>query len=131
MRSGFLCSHTMHFILCFEKMLLIQITKRTDRAGVLRCVRADGSATWQKQDRHAAFFVRHDLTHFAVESVLGARQGFYGVTWTAEEFNQYVTGPARRLTEAELHAIRERRGELFSQWAAVPAGGTLELRFES
>ena len=40
---------------------------------MLRCVRADGSATWQKQtDRHAAYFALHDLTHFAVETELGS-----------------------------------------------------------
>jgi hypothetical protein len=60
-------------------MLTVQITKRTDGGSVLRCVRADGSVTWQKQDRHAAFFAIHDLTHFAVESVLGFRNGFFGL----------------------------------------------------
>jgi len=61
-------------------MLSIQITKRSDGGGVLRCVRADGSVTWQKQTaRHAAFFALHDLTHFAVETTLGYRQGFFGL----------------------------------------------------
>jgi hypothetical protein len=47
---------------------------------VLRCLRADGSVTWQRQDaRHAAFFALHDLRHFAVETVLGFRRGFYGL----------------------------------------------------
>lgn len=60
-------------------MLRIQITKRADGSGLLRCVRADGSSTWQRQDRHAGFFALHDLTHFAVESGLGFRRGFYGL----------------------------------------------------
>jgi hypothetical protein len=67
----------------------VQITKRADGAGVLRCVRADGSATWQKQtDRHAAFFALHDLTHFAVETTLGYRRGFFGLIsegWDIED----------------------------------------------
>ena len=70
-------------------MLLIQITKRVDGSSVLRCVRSDGSVTWQKQDsKHAAFFAYHDLTHFAVESVLGYRQGFFGLIaqgWEIED----------------------------------------------
>ncbi|HEY4362765.1 MAG TPA: hypothetical protein VGN17_17480 [Bryobacteraceae bacterium] len=70
-------------------MLTIQITKRAHGAGVLRCTRADGSVTWQKQtDRHAAFFALHDLTHYAVETVLGFRQGFYGLLdtgWDIED----------------------------------------------
>jgi len=61
-------------------VLKIQITKRTDGGGVLRCTRADGSVTWQKQNqRHAAHFSLHDLTHFAVESTLGFKRGFYGL----------------------------------------------------
>jgi hypothetical protein len=67
----------------------VQITKRPDGAGVLRCVRADGSVTWQKQtDRHAAFFALHDLTHFAVETTLGYRRGFFGLVaegWDIED----------------------------------------------
>jgi hypothetical protein len=67
----------------------VQITERADGAGVLRCVRADGSATWQKQtDRHAAFFALHDLTHFAVETTLGYRRGFFGLIsegWDIED----------------------------------------------
>lgn len=163
----------MHFILCFEGMLLVQITKRADGAGVLRCVRADGSATWQKQSqRHAAFFALHDLTHLAVESTLGIRRGFYGliaegweiddttgksprgplppeagetefivgwldteraggVIWSADDFNRSAAAHSRRLTEADLRAIRARRSQLFSQWNALPPGATLELRFET
>src|ERR1700694_1448231 len=69
-------------------MLRIQITRRPDGNGVLRCVRADGSVTWQKQERHAAFFALHDLTHFAIESTLGFRRGFYGLIaegWDVED----------------------------------------------
>jgi hypothetical protein len=69
-------------------MLRIQLTRRTDGGGVLRCVRADGSITWQKQGRHAAFFALHDLTHFAVEATLGFRRGFFGLIaegWDIED----------------------------------------------
>jgi hypothetical protein len=60
--------------------LRVQITKRTDGGAVLKCIRADGSETWQKQQGHqAAFFPLHDLTHFAVESELGIRDAFYGL----------------------------------------------------
>jgi len=37
--------------------------------------------------------------------------------------------PVRELGDDELNAIRDRRRELFSLWAAVPPGGTLELDF--
>lgn len=69
--------------------LRIEITKRTDGGAVLRCTRADGSATWQPHHRRqAAFFPLHDLTHYAVESELGFRSGFYGLVadgWGIED----------------------------------------------
>ena len=75
-------------IISFRRVLKIQITKRGDGSGLLKCVRADGSVAWQKQERHAVFFALHDLTHFAVESTLGFRRGFYGLIaegWEVED----------------------------------------------
>lgn len=68
--------------------MLIQIVKRADGGGVLRCVRDDGSVTWQKQGRHAPFFALHDLTHYAVETTLGFERGFFGLVaegWDVED----------------------------------------------
>jgi hypothetical protein len=60
--------------------LLVQLSKRPDGGAVLRCARADGSVTWQRQEGpRALFFPFHDLTHFGVETTLGFRQGFYGL----------------------------------------------------
>src|SRR5215471_12174607 len=59
--------------------LNIQFTKRTDGAVILRCVRRDGSATWQRHEKHATFFSYHDLSHFAVETTLKLDSGFYGL----------------------------------------------------
>lgn len=60
-------------------MLNIDISKDADGSIAMRCTRADGSVTWQKQTRHAAHFVLHDLTHYAVETTLGYRRGFFGL----------------------------------------------------
>jgi hypothetical protein len=69
--------------------LRVQLSKHADGGAVLRCVRRDGSATWQRHDGpRAAFFPFHDLTHLAVESVLGFRQGFFGLLangWNLED----------------------------------------------
>jgi len=59
--------------------LRIQFTKRADGSVILRCTRKDSSVTWQRHDKHAVFFGLHDLSHFAVETVLGLGQGFYGL----------------------------------------------------
>ena len=89
-------------------MLSIQITKRTDGSGVLRCVRADGSMTWQKQkSRHAAFFALHDLTHFAVESALEFRRGFYGLIADGWEIDD-TTGKGTRVKFEVKNGVKHR-----------------------
>jgi hypothetical protein len=69
--------------------VIIEFAKRKDGNTVLRCVRDDGSSTWQRnENQQARFFPLHDLTHFAVESELGFRQGFFGLIaagWKIEE----------------------------------------------
>ena len=69
--------------------LQIEISKRGDGAGVLACLRHDGSRTWQKQTvRAAAHFAHHDLTHYAVETTLGYQRGFFGLIaegWEIED----------------------------------------------
>ena len=68
--------------------LKIEITKQPDGIGLLRCTRADGSITWQKQTKHAGHFASHDLTHYAVETCLSYRQGFFGLIaagWDVED----------------------------------------------
>jgi hypothetical protein len=60
--------------------LRVLFTKRTDGGAVLRCVRRDGSETWQKHEgARARFFPFHDLTHLAVETELAFARGFYGL----------------------------------------------------
>ena len=70
--------------------LSIRIKKHADGSAALTCTRADGTVTWQRQQgAQAAFFPRHDLTHFAVETVLGHARGFYGLVasgWDLTDF---------------------------------------------
>src|SRR5215475_5348681 len=70
--------------------LTITFTKRRDGSVVTRFERADGTATWQRKDGpQARFFAAHDLTHYAVETTLGYRRGFYGLI--AEGYNLHDT----------------------------------------
>ena len=70
--------------------LVIRIKKNADGRSSLSCTRPDGTTTWQSmKNAQAAFFPRHDLTHYAVETVLGHRQGFYGLVaegWDLADF---------------------------------------------
>lgn len=81
--------------------LLIRIKKKNDGSAALTCTRADGSVTWQRQDgRLGVFFPFHDLTHYAVETVLVFRRGFYGLLaegWDLSSFGE--PGTKSRLPE--------------------------------
>jgi hypothetical protein len=64
--------------------------KGKDGRTALSCIRADGTTTWQRQQGgQAAFFPRHDLTHYAVESILGLRQGFFGLVAAGWDFSDF------------------------------------------
>jgi hypothetical protein len=70
--------------------IVIRIKKGTDGRNSLSCTRADGTTTWQRQQGgQAAFFPKHDLTHYAVETALGLRQGFYGLVSTGWDFSDF------------------------------------------
>ncbi|MFM9910960.1 MAG: hypothetical protein ACKVOW_16585 [Chitinophagaceae bacterium] len=54
----------------------IQITRHTGKAHSIVFRRADGSETWQPSDD---FFIRHDLSHYAIEKTLGYKTAFLGM----------------------------------------------------
>jgi hypothetical protein len=70
--------------------IVIRIKKGADGRTSLSCTRSDGTTTWQRQQgAQASFFPRHDLTHYAVETVLGRHRGFYGLVaagWDLSDF---------------------------------------------
>ena len=70
--------------------LTIRIKKNTDGSAALSCTREDGTVTWQRQlGALGRFFPLHDLTHYAVETVLGHRKGFFGMVadgWDITDF---------------------------------------------
>jgi hypothetical protein len=66
--------------------LSIRLQRGRDGPDVISCVRADGSRTWQ---RLPGGLPVHDLMHYAVEKVLGLRDGFYGLVargWNIPDF---------------------------------------------
>ena len=70
--------------------MIIRIKKNADGRTSLSCIRADGTTTWQSLNGgQARFFPRHDLTHYAVETVLEQRHAFYGLVasgWDLADF---------------------------------------------
>ena len=78
--------------------LTIEIKKRNDGTSAFRCTRRDGTVTWQHhRGRQGVFFPLHDLTHYAVETVLGHGQAFYGLVadgWALDDFGKpWPRGP--------------------------------------
>lgn len=121
----------------------IQITKLVDGAGILKCIRADGTSTWQKQsNRHASHFALHDLTHFAVETTLGCQNGFFGLLaqgWDLDDVTgKGARGPLpREATEIEsiVGLLDAERGsgviwtaEEFNHFAEIQASEGQEVR---
>lgn len=96
----------------------IEIVKQPDGGGVLRCIRQDGSVSWQKQARHAAHFALHDLTHFSVETVLGYRQGFFGLIAEGWDVDDTTGKGARGPLPAEALEVEQIVGLFDSERAS-------------
>ena len=65
--------------------------KRPGKPDVLTCVRDDGSSTWMHE---RPGFVWHDLVHYAVETTLGYRVGFFGLVASGWELQAFGHDPA-------------------------------------
>jgi hypothetical protein len=103
------------------RALKIEFTKLTDGDAILKCTRPDGSVSWQKQEgKYAAFFPLHDLTHYAVETELGFRRGFYGLIAEGWEIAETTGKTARGALPTETLEVEY----LVSAFSAERASGT-------
>jgi hypothetical protein len=75
-----------------SNMLAIRIQKGRDGPDVLACTRSDGTRTWQRLQRGIPI---HDLTHFAVEKVLGLRDGFFGLIGRGSDITAFAQAEKR------------------------------------
>ena len=102
----------------------IRLAKHADGGATLTCVRGDGSTTWQRQrGRSAAFFPRHDLTHYAVETVLGHRRGFYGLVASGWDLTDFGAPWPRGPLPADMDPAELLVGFLDAERARAAAGG--------
>ena len=54
----------------------IKITKNTGKPHILKYIRDNGTETWMYADD---FFVRHDLSHYALETIMQYKTAFNGM----------------------------------------------------
>jgi hypothetical protein len=67
--------------------LQVQLKKVSAEKSSFHARRPDGSEVWS---RVHPFYPGHDLTHFAVESALGLRRGFFGLLAEGWELTDFV-----------------------------------------
>lgn len=98
--------------------MLIRIKKKTDGSAALSCLRPDGTVTWQQQNgQQGRFFPLHDLTHYAVETVLPLR-GFYSLVAAGWDFSDFGNPWPRGTLPAEAHAVEQIVGFLDTERAS-------------
>jgi hypothetical protein len=73
--------------------MVIEIKKGSGGPSTLTCIRGDGTRTWGTLH---PFLPVHDLTHRAVESVLGFRQAFFGLVASGWEIDAFAAPGASR-----------------------------------
>lgn len=106
--------------------LTLRFQRHLDGAVSLCAERAEGSATWQRQTgQRAAFFTRHDLTHFAVETVIGYQSAFYGLLaagWDFADFGmpwQHRPLPPDAVASELLVGLFDTEGAGGASWTAA------------
>jgi hypothetical protein len=73
--------------------MLIRLSKHTGKPHVIKYIRDDGTETWMQADD---FFVRHDLSHFALETVLGYKTAFNGMINSGMDIKDFENREKRR-----------------------------------
>ena len=99
-------------------MLRIEFSKQVDQSVILRCTRADGSMSWQRQTKHAVHFALHDLTHYALETTLRYRQGFFGLIAAGWDIEDTTGKGARGAIPAETNEVEKMVGLFDSERGA-------------
>lgn len=101
----------------------LELKKRNDGAAILTFVRDDGSRTSSPIGAADGFGPVHDLSHYAVESVLGIARGFIGLCgegWNVGDFekNAAATIPPEAAV-AEVLAGEISRMAITEQWSSL------------
>src|ERR1041385_5764849 len=74
--------------------MMMQITKNIHKPHVVSYIRDDGSKTWMYADN---FFVRHDLSHYAIEKILGYTTAFMGMLNNGMDIRDFENREKRKM----------------------------------
>jgi hypothetical protein len=74
--------------------MIIRFTKGNGHPDTLTCIRDDGTRTWSAVGSGVG--VRHDLTHYAVETTLGYTEAFYGLVASGRDIQSFGTRDGRK-----------------------------------
>jgi hypothetical protein len=80
----------------------ISFTKEKNSTNIISCKRKDGTVTWMHSD---SFFITHDLCHYAVESVLAFKKGFYGMLASGTDIKDFELPKDKRTFQLTDEAI--------------------------
>ncbi len=104
--------------------MLIRL-KKVQSGVVLSCIRDNASVAVQRTG-HEGFFALHDLMHYAIETVLGIRVGFFGLMASGWEFENFTRrdDPRYRPIPPEAIVAENLVGTFYSRLADVRSGDT-------
>ncbi len=91
--------------------MLLQLTKNKGKPHVIKYIRDDGSETWMLADD---FFIQHDLSHYAIENILGYTTAFNGMINSGMDIRDFENREKRKaiMVTAEA-AYAENMANLF------------------
>ena len=102
----------------------IALCRFVGKPTTITCIRDDGSITWQTYGPHSDFFAIHDLTHYAVETELGYKHGFFGMIAQGRDINDFGPGSAASLHPEAFHA------EMLAGLLSTAEGNGARLTYE-
>ncbi|MCW3087850.1 MAG: hypothetical protein JWQ78_1236 [Sediminibacterium sp.] len=82
--------------------MLVQLTKNTGKPHIIKYTRDNGTATWMQADD---FFVMHDLSHYAIETVLGYKTAFNGMLNNGMGIRDFEDREKRKAMEVTAEAM--------------------------
>ena len=79
----------------------IQIKKNLGKLHIIKYIRDNGTETWMQADD---FFVRHDLSHYALESIMQYKTAFNGMLNSGMEIRDFEDKEKRALLNITAEA---------------------------